>query len=178
MLQAVEALIAHLEPVERKKRQAPTKVPTQERRRCGGVGGEIHRDLPKCTGPTSASCIASTRNVVIEERSGHLLELREHNGSFFVVFSCQQGDRLTEDSAPSQVPIDNSWAVRILRRADVAAGCARAPARPAQSSRGAGAAPLRRHTEATPRRHERRTPLQSRTADNPGVQCGGRLRLI
>ena len=39
MLQAVEALIAHLEPVEREA-QAPTF--DQERRRCGRVGGELH----------------------------------------------------------------------------------------------------------------------------------------
>ena len=47
------------------------------------------------------------------ERGGHLLELREGNGGFFVVASPLETTR-TDTSARSEVQIDNSWAVQIL----------------------------------------------------------------
>ncbi len=51
------------------------------------------------------------------ERSGHVLELHERNGSYFVVASGFEGDRQTGRSAPTEVQIDRSWAVEILAEA-------------------------------------------------------------
>ena len=98
MLHAVKSLIAHLEPVARELPQAPTFVPTHDEER------------------ETDSCFVHRFDTERRdlERSGHLLELREGNGSFFLVASRLEENRLTDASARSQVQIDKSWAVQIL----------------------------------------------------------------
>ncbi len=74
MLDAVKSLIAHLESAECGAPQAPTAGPTAD-------SCFVHRFDTEC------------RDL---ERSGHLLELREGNGSFFVVASRLEENRLTD----------------------------------------------------------------------------------
>jgi cellulose biosynthesis protein BcsQ len=97
MLHAVKLLIGHLEPMEREAPQAPTSRATHEKA-CSADSCFVHR-------------FDTERRDL--EKGGHLLELREGNGSFFVVAS-PLGTTPTDTSARSEVQIDNSWAVRIL----------------------------------------------------------------
>ena len=89
MLHAVKLLIAHLEPMERGAPQAPTH--------------------------NTDSCFVHRFDTERRdlERGGHLLELREGNGSFYVVASPLR-TTATDTLARSEVQIDNAWAVQIL----------------------------------------------------------------
>jgi hypothetical protein len=92
MLDAVNALIAYLEPAETPAPQAPAPHPT--------------------SGATFVHRFDTERRDL--ERSGHSLELREGDGSFYVVASPEKAILLRDASAQSQVQIDNSWALQIL----------------------------------------------------------------
>ena len=105
MLHVVESLIADLEPVEREASQVYTFGATT--RNAGSPAIEtdvafVHR-------------FDTDRHDL--EQSGHLLELHERNGSYFVVASAFEGDRRTAGSPPTEVQIDRSWAVEILAEA-------------------------------------------------------------
>ena len=112
-LHVLESLIAHLELVERESPNAPAFGPAIRRAR---APAHLRRDrgAGSATAETDVCLVhrfdTERRDL---ERSGHLLELRERNGSFFVVFM-PKGDRLTDPPAQPQVQIDNAWAVQIL----------------------------------------------------------------
>jgi cellulose biosynthesis protein BcsQ len=97
LLDAVKSLIAHLEPVEHEVPHARGSGPSVDQREADSC--VVHR-------------FDTERRDL--ERSGHLLELREGNGRFFVVASRLARNGLTDASARSQLQIDNSWAVQIL----------------------------------------------------------------
>ena len=116
MRQGVTSLIEHLEPVEHGAPHAPTFNRAHARER--GAGHRLRRDLAG-----EGARIAATDTWFVHrfdterrdlERSGHRLELRECNGSFFVLASMPEEERLAGTPAPSQVQIDNAWAVQIL----------------------------------------------------------------
>jgi chromosome partitioning protein len=113
MLHAVESLIAHLEPAEHEASQARTLGPNRDETR--GHGRRRRRDLAGAEFP-SAVCFVHRFDTERRdlEQGGHLLELRERDGSFFVLAAVRQDNRRTDAPAESQVRIDNSWAVQIL----------------------------------------------------------------
>jgi cellulose biosynthesis protein BcsQ len=98
LLDAVTSLIAHLEPVEQEVARARVSGP------------------PSVDELEAGSCVVHRFDTERRdlERSGHLLELREGNGCFFVVASRSERHDLADASARSQLQIDNSWAVQIL----------------------------------------------------------------
>jgi cellulose biosynthesis protein BcsQ len=97
MLEGVKSLIAHLEPMEREAPPAPSARPTHKNAH-NSDASFVHR-------------FDTERGDL--ERGGHVLELREGNGTFFVIASPLESTR-TDPSTRSEVQIDNFWAVQIL----------------------------------------------------------------
>jgi hypothetical protein len=116
LLGAIESLIAQLEPEEHEAHYAPAAGPTSvdERHR----RHRQHRGRPDAGAPAVGSDMSLVHRFDTErrdlERNGHWVELRERNGSFFLVASVTPAGRSTDASAELQVQIDNSWAVAML----------------------------------------------------------------
>jgi len=115
-LDAVESLIADLEPVEREESPPSTfGLATHNEER--GSWAYRHQNVAAAafSVQTDVSFVhrfdTDRRDL---EQSGHLLELHERNGSYFVVASGSDGDRRAAGSAPTEVQMDKSWAVEIL----------------------------------------------------------------
>ena len=119
MVHLVESLIADLEPVERDESQTDMfRATTHKEER--GDGAEQRQSVAArfATAGSDGSLVHrfdTDRHDL--ERSGHVLELHERDGGYFVVAAGVEHDQRPDGSASAEAQIDKSWAVQILGEA-------------------------------------------------------------
>ena len=105
VLQAVESLIARLEPADQHSCAAPCQGPV--------VDGEDSNCIPRELADDVFVHNFDTERRDLE-RCGYVLQLRERKGRLLIVAARSDSDRASDTTRRAEAQVDSSWALQIL----------------------------------------------------------------